>query len=88
MFCSHPGGRGPPGQNHGVNRNSKENGFITALGRFCTFWSEGRVVTWHGLRGRHAAFLGDKEARCQKTDTGQFLQLKRPPIKSGGTTIN
>ena len=50
MFCSHPGGRGPPGQNHGVNRNSKENGFTTALGRFCTFWPGGRVVTWHGLK--------------------------------------
>ena len=36
MFCSHLGGRGPPGQNHGVNRNFKENGVTTALGNYCT----------------------------------------------------
>ena len=37
--------------------NFANNGFTTALGRFCTFWPEGRVVTWHGRWGRHVALF-------------------------------
>jgi hypothetical protein len=41
VFCSHLGGRGPADQNHGVNRNFKENGVYSVLGNFLHFLVRG-----------------------------------------------